>query len=129
VTSFDDLPLSAVRVLDVVDGRLQGVGRLLADLGAEVIRVEPPGGSPDRRSGVMNGDTSLTFAVRNANKTTVVVDPADDDKVQELLGAADLVLVTTATTPYDVSSIRNGRVSNPRLVIVELTDFGLTGVR
>jgi crotonobetainyl-CoA:carnitine CoA-transferase CaiB-like acyl-CoA transferase len=128
VPRSDALPLSEARVLDLVDGRLQGVGRLLADLGAEVVRVEPPSGSSDRLSGVMDGDASLTFLTRNVNKASVVIDPATgEERLQELLGLADIVLVTTRSTPYDVSLIRDARVTNPRLVVVEMTDFGLTG--
>ena len=124
----DALPLDGVRVLDLADGRLQGVGRLLADLGADVVRVEPPGGSPDRRGGVADGDIGLTFAVRNANKRSVVVDPTSGaERLTELVSNSDLVLVTPHNTPYDVALVRRVRTAHARLVIVELTDFGLTG--
>src|SRR3954463_10860082 len=68
MSDITDLPLSGVRILDCVDGPLQGVGRILADLGADVIRVEPPAGSPARHDGQLVDEVSLTFAVRNANK-------------------------------------------------------------
>jgi crotonobetainyl-CoA:carnitine CoA-transferase CaiB-like acyl-CoA transferase len=124
----DPLPLDGMRVLDLADGRLQGVGRLLADLGADVVRVEPSDGSPDRHSGVTDGDIGLTFAVRNANKRSVVVDPVSGAaRLAELVAASDLVLVTSRSTPYDVELVRAGRAEHPRLVIVELSDFGLTG--
>ena len=123
----DALPLGAVRVIDLAAGRLQTVGRLLADLGADVVRVEPPGGSPDRRRGVLDGDVSLTFQVRNVNKRSVTVDPADTESLARLLVTADIVLVTPGDTPYDVAGLRTARVANPRLSIVQLTDFGLTG--
>jgi hypothetical protein len=42
-----DLPLVGVRVVDLTDGRAEGCARLLGDLGADVIRVEPPGGSDE----------------------------------------------------------------------------------
>lgn len=124
----DALPLDGMRVLDLADGRLQGVGRLLADLGADVVRVEPPGGSADRQGGVADSGAQLTFAVRNANKRSVVVDPESGAaRLSELVAVADLVLVTPRSTPYDVDLVRAGRAGHRRLVVVELTDFGLTG--
>lgn len=124
----DPLPLDGMRVLDLADGRLQGVGRLLADLGADVIRVEPPGGSPDRHGGVADDGVGLTFAVRNANKRSAVVDPLfGAARLAELSTAADLVVITPRSTPYDIDLVRAARTGHKRLVIVELTDFGLTG--
>lgn len=56
-----DLSLTGLRVLDLTDGAAQHCGRYLADLGAQVILVEPPGGSPGRADPV-------AFGLRNANK-------------------------------------------------------------
>lgn len=123
------LPLSGTRVLDLADGRVQGIGRLLADLGAQVLRVEPAEGVADRHRGVTDGDASLTFLVRNANKHSVVVDPSDSERLGRLLGDADIVLMTPDSTPYDVAFIRDCGATNPTLVVLEVTDFGLTGPR
>src|SRR5689334_21915360 len=71
-------PLEGIRVVDAVDGPLQTVGRMLADLGAEVIRVEPPKGAPARRRGVTFRDRSLTFEVRNAGKRSLIIDTDSD---------------------------------------------------
>jgi crotonobetainyl-CoA:carnitine CoA-transferase CaiB-like acyl-CoA transferase len=121
------LPLSGVRVLDVADGRLQTVGRMLADLGAEVVRAEPTGGSPDRRSGVVDDGVSLTFATRNANKRSIAVDAADRARLTALAADADLVLLTPDDTPFDPEAVRAARAVAPRLVLLQMTDFGLTG--
>ena len=59
-----------LRVLDLTEDAAEWCGRILADLGAEVIRIEPPGGSPGRRD-------QVGFALRNANKAGVVLDLDD----------------------------------------------------
>ena len=123
-----DRPLSGVRVVDAVDGPLQTVGRVLADLGAEVLRIEAPGGSPARRSGVVHSGRSLTFLLRNAGKKSTVVDlatPAGQAKLLELAASADVVLRDDPGAPTE-DALR-GR--NSRLVVVEMSDFGATGPR
>ena len=70
---------------------------LLGDLGADVIRVEPPGGSPARRSeprlhGGPNDRSSLSFLAFNRNKRSIVLDPKqqdDRDVLQALLARCD----------------------------------------
>ena len=57
------LPLSGTRVLDLADGRVQGIGRLLADLGAHVVRVEPSDGAADRHRGVVDDGVNLTLGL------------------------------------------------------------------
>ena len=123
-----DRPLSGIRVVDAVDGPLQTVGRVLADLGAEVLRIEAPGGSPARRSGVVHSGRSLTFLLRNAGKKSVVVDlatPAGQAKLLELAASADVVLRDDPGAP--TADALRGR--NSRLVVVEMSDFGATGPR
>jgi crotonobetainyl-CoA:carnitine CoA-transferase CaiB-like acyl-CoA transferase len=118
-----DLPLHGVRVISRIDGALQTVGRLLADLGAEVIRVEPAEGSPARRSGVMRDGASVSFAIRNANTRSVVGDDVSDT-LRALLATADILLCDAL--PFSESELRT---INPTLVTVCMTDFGLTGPR
>jgi crotonobetainyl-CoA:carnitine CoA-transferase CaiB-like acyl-CoA transferase len=115
-----------MRVLDLAGGPLQGVGRLLADLGATVLRAEPPGGAPDRRGGVVDAGVSLTFAVRNANKTSVVLDPSSP-LPPALLASTDLLLHTPRYSPYDAAVFADGRRANPRLAVVTMSDFGGVG--
>lgn len=123
-----DRPLSGIRVLDAVDGPLQTVGRVLADLGADVLRIEAPGGSPARRSGVVHSGRSLTFLLRNAGKKSVVLDLETDEgraEFTELAASADVVL-RDVPGDLDVDALRS---RNPRLVVVEMSDFGATGPR
>ena len=69
--------------------------RLFADLGADVLKIEPPAGSPARRALPSVAGASIPFALHNANKRSAVLDPdsaADRDRLIELAGAADIVV-------------------------------------
>ena len=71
--------LSPYRVLDLSDERGQLCGEMLGDLGADVVAVEPPGGSPSRRLGPFAKDdpgpeASLFWAAFNRNKRSVTLD-------------------------------------------------------
>src|SRR5438445_2860414 len=75
-------PLVHLRVVDLTDLRGALAGRLLADLGADVVKVEPPRGDPGRlvppfAGGVAAPDRSLPFLYRNANKRGAVLDLHD----------------------------------------------------
>ena len=68
-------PLEGVRVIDMAEGKGEMCGRFLADLGADVIRVEPPGGAPSRAQAPLHAGVSLRFATHNAGKRGVVDRP------------------------------------------------------
>src|SRR5258705_13766167 len=72
-------------------------GRILADLGADVVKVEPPGGDPLRRIGPFErGDASgrsLRFAAGNAGKRSVAC-LAEDPRLAALFAGADIVIET-----------------------------------
>ena len=90
--------LAGLRVIDMADEKGETCGRFLADLGADVIRVEPPGGGRSRRLPPFHGTSSLSFAVRNANKRGVTLDlaaPADRERLLGLLESADIWIETT----------------------------------
>jgi crotonobetainyl-CoA:carnitine CoA-transferase CaiB-like acyl-CoA transferase len=106
-------PLDGVRVIDMADGMGELCGRFLADLGADVIRVEPPGGAASRTQ------APLRFALHNAGKRGVVVD--DREQLLRLLDGADIWIETGAPAIDDV------RARNPGLVVLSITAFGLTG--
>ncbi|WP_220387323.1 CaiB/BaiF CoA-transferase family protein [Agreia bicolorata] len=119
-----DLPLAGIRVVAVIDGPLQSVGRLLADLGADVVRVEPPSGSSARRAGILLDDTSLTFALKNANTRSITHSGHDTAVLRAELATADIfVFDSLLLSEQDLAGL------NPRLVAVSLTDFGLSGPR
>ncbi|MEZ5406649.1 MAG: CoA transferase [Acidimicrobiales bacterium] len=130
--------LSAYRVLDLSDQRGQLAGQILADLGAEVILVEPPGGSPARAEGPFvaghEGDParSLWFWAYNRGKRSVVLDirsSAGRDEVRRLARHADLAIESAA--PGAMAAIGLGPEDlareNPALVYTSITPFGQTG--
>lgn len=87
--------LESVRVLDLAGGDADAVTRLLADLGADVLKVEPPAGSPARTVAPFLGGVSISFALHNANKRSVTLDPADERdrrRFDELARTADIVV-------------------------------------
>ena len=80
-------PLAGIRVVDLADEKGELAGRLLADFGADVVRVEPPAGARSRRLPPFHGGTSLYFAHHNANKRGVVLDlesEPDRSRLREL---------------------------------------------
>jgi crotonobetainyl-CoA:carnitine CoA-transferase CaiB-like acyl-CoA transferase len=120
-----NLPLRGLRVLDLTHGAPEACGRYLADLGADVVLVEPPGGTIGRAD-------PIAFGLRNANKRGVVVDPADPADVARLIalaGEADLVLESLPQALADSTGITPEALltAHPGLVVVSITDFGRTG--
>src|SRR5437867_8716289 len=93
-------PLAHVRVVELTDIRGALAGRILADLGAEVLKIEPPDGEDGRRRPPFVDDRpgmerSLAFLHRNAGKRSVVLDLAqrhDRDRLDGLLADADIFL-------------------------------------
>lgn len=126
------LPLAGVRILDFCEERGQSCGRLLADLGAEVILVEPPTGSPARRRPPFHGATSLHFAVHAANKRSVTVDLASESgrtRLSALLHTADLLIDGTARGFWAQFGLDYAwlQQQKPDILILSITDFGLSG--
>ena len=94
------LPLAGLRVVDVTVEHAELCARLLGDLGAEVVKVEPPEGSPARALAPVRQGISLSFAVNNAGKLGVALDltaGADVERFHELLDHADVLVTSTAT--------------------------------
>lgn len=92
--ALGDLPLAGLRVIESCR-RVQGplAGRLLVLLGAEVVRIEPPGGDPLRGMPPMAGDYSARFVALNHGKQVVEVDirtPAGQAQVGELVRDGDV---------------------------------------
>ncbi|HEX4093320.1 MAG TPA: CoA transferase [Trebonia sp.] len=102
-------------------------GKLFADAGARVIKVEPPGGDELRRrapAGVdLGGDDSALFQHLNAGKESVIGGPGDPG-VEGLLGRADLVIESFTPAHPIVASWRD---RHPALVVLSITPFGRTG--
>ena len=132
-------PLAHLRVVDLTDLRGALAGRLLADLGADVVKVEPPGGDPDRLRPPFAGDVpgkdrSLPFLYRHANKRGVTLDLHDADGWRRFLGlceCADILIENLGPA----AARRHGlappevRARHPHLIHVAIADFGLSGPR
>jgi crotonobetainyl-CoA:carnitine CoA-transferase CaiB-like acyl-CoA transferase len=121
--------LEGVRVVDLTDGPANLCSRLLADLGAEVVLVEPPGGNALRRSAPVVDGVSLRFAMYNANKKGVALDLASEiDLISlvEMLIGADIVIDGGALAGAGLSA-ELLRARQPGLVVVSVSDFGPEG--
>ncbi len=131
--------LSHVRVLDLTDVRAAMAGRILADLGADVLKVEPPGGDPDRlrapfAGGVASADRSLAFLYRHANKQGAVADLSTGrgrKRLDFLCAHADVLLENFGPVEQARHHLAPAdlRARHPHLVHVALSDFGATGPR
>jgi len=129
--------LTGYRVLDLADSRGAYCARLLADLGADVIKVEGPEGDPGRRIPPFAGDAphiekSLYFLYRNANKRGITLDLKTGEgraNLQSLVKTAD-VLVENSQPGYMVGLGLGYPVLkeiNPGLVMASITEFGQSG--
>ena len=126
--------LDGVRVLDLSSGTADAVTRLLADLGADVLKVEHPGGNPGRAAPPTLANASIPFALRNANKRSAVLDPmeeADFSRFLELAAEADIVVEDGPDGLAGAFGTSGAELAaqSPHLVVLTVTDFGATGPR
>lgn len=129
-----ELPLSRLRIVDTAEGTQSQVARLLADLGADVIKVESPGGCADRRTPPTINGRSVGFALRNANKRSVILDPAHDpDRSRFLALVADADVLIDSGKPVQANLFGHSceDLANrfEHLVVMSVTDFGQEGPR
>ena len=130
--------LAGYSVLDLTVERGWLCGRLFADLGAEVIKVEPPGGDPGRAKGLFADpvrphiEENLSWWFQNRGKSSVVLDlddAADRGRLLELVDDADVVIESFAPGWLDARGV--GRevllARKPSLVVTSITPFGCTG--
>lgn len=126
--------LAGIRVVDLSQN-LAGpyAGQILADLGADVIKVEPPGGDPARAWGPpFQGGESPLFQCANRNKRSVVLDLHDDagrEALRRLAKGADVFIQAfragvVERLGFGYSSVR---ALNPAVVYVSVTAFGTEG--
>jgi crotonobetainyl-CoA:carnitine CoA-transferase CaiB-like acyl-CoA transferase len=127
-------PLSGIRVLELAN-YIAGpyCGTLLADLGAEVIKIENPrGGDFSRATGPFVGGESAGFLALNRNKTSVTLDlkhPRGKELLLELAKTADVLIEnfrpgTMAGLGLDYAPVS---MANPRLIYCSASGFGQTG--
>lgn len=130
--------LQGLRVVECsVAGAAAYTGKLMADLGADVIKVEGPHGDPSRRLGPFPGgqphyEKSGTFLYLNCNKQGVTLNlrvPRGRGLLDRLLAEADVFVHDYSPPEADAMGITYGRISalNPRLVMTSITPFGQDG--
>jgi crotonobetainyl-CoA:carnitine CoA-transferase CaiB-like acyl-CoA transferase len=129
--------LSPYRVLDLTTERGLLCGQMLGDLGADVIKVEPPGGSPARMIPPFFGDQphpdrSLYWWAYNRNKRSITADlehPQGREIVLSLIKRADFLI--ESFNPGYLESLGLGypelAALNPALIYVSITPFGQDG--
>lgn len=126
-------PLEGIRVLDltrVLSGPFCSM--MLGDMGAEVIKIEPPKGDPVREQGAMPNGFSWYFAAFNRNKKSIVLDlysEAGKEVLARLIRDADVMVDNfrpgvLARMGFDEARLKQ---LNPRLVTANINGFGSTG--
>ncbi len=133
-TNLTGVLLAELRVLDLCDGDADAVTRLFADLGADVLKVEPPSGNAGRSQLPSVAGASVPFALNNANKRGCVLDPADPrdhNRFSDLVAGADIVVDSGnpgRAAEFGTSCAELSR-RYPHLVAMSVTDFGVDGPR
>ncbi len=130
--------LADIRVLDLTGPQAELTGRILADLGAEVVKIEPPNGCGSRRRPPFvagrEGDieSSLFWQAFGLGKRSVVLDlhaTGDRASFLELVRGADIVI--ESAVPGELEALGLGpedlAAINPSLLHVSVTPFGRTG--
>ena len=138
MTQNNSGPLAGLRVLDLAGESGLFCGRMLGELGAEVIKIEPPGGDSFRARGPWlageehNPEASLYHLHYNVNKKSVTLNllkPEGQILFKQMATSADVVLETT--TPGEMNALGIGfeslREVNPRLIYTTITPFGQNG--
>jgi formyl-CoA transferase len=127
-------PLAGIRVVELGNYiAAPTAGRLLADFGAEVIKVERPGtGDELRRWRLHGGDTSMLFRTINRNKKSITLDLRSESGVQavrELIEVSDVLVENFRPGTLESWGLGPDVLDalNPRLVVARISAFGQTG--
>jgi len=130
-------PLAGFRILDLATERAELAGRVLADLGAEVIVIEPPGGSSSRRTPPFDeraeaAGESLYWAAVGIGKQSVVLDLEDTDDRATLVKLAETAdALVESFDPGYMASLGLGfddlAAVNPTLIYTSVTPYGQSG--
>jgi crotonobetainyl-CoA:carnitine CoA-transferase CaiB-like acyl-CoA transferase len=129
--------LGSLRVIEMGDEQAEYCGLVLASLGADVIKVEPPGGSPTRHVPPFYEDhpdpnRSLMFWNYNRGKRSVVLDLATRDgrsDLRSLIARADVLLQSGRPGEFDSMGLSPGLLRDefPSLIVARMTPFGDDG--
>ncbi|MBN2062745.1 MAG: CoA transferase [Deltaproteobacteria bacterium] len=129
--------LESVKALDLTDFQGFFCGRILADMGVDVIKIEKPGGDPSRdigpfHKGKIDSERSLFWFAYNANKRGITLDIEREEGreiFKKLVKAADFIIES-----YPVDYMRTIGLDyselckiNPKIIVVSITPFGSKG--
>ena len=134
-TNGVELPLSGVKVIEICQiAAGPFCGMLLGDLGADVIKIEPPNGDAMRQWPPISGGFSENFASVNRNKRAIVLDLKSPEHLQtalELVRQADVLLENNRPGVMDRLGLGYEAVSTicPELIYCSISAFGQTGPR
>ena len=126
-------PLAGLKVIEL--GQLIAgpfAGKFFADFGAEVIKIEPPGGDPLRKWRKLHRGTSLWWYVQNRNKKSVTADlrlPEGQEIVRRIAKGADVVIENFRPGTLEKWGLgyESLAADNPGLVMLRLSGFGQSG--
>lgn len=131
--------LTGLRVIELSNERCAWAGKLLADMGADVILVEPPGGDAAREYGPFlddepGADRSLYWWHHHTSKRGIVLDletDADRAALRKLAASADIFLEAEPPGVLAAKGLDHPELlaANPRLVYCSITPFGRSGPR
>ena len=126
-------PLEGIRILDLTAVISGPTGTaILADQGADVIKVESPGGDLSRRIGPAKGDMSATYITCNRGKRSIVLDlkrPEAREVIHDLVKWADVLVENFRPGAMDRLGLGYDAMArvNPKLIYASITGFGPTG--
>ena len=130
-------PLSGYRVLELADHKGEFCGKLLGDMGADVIKIEPPGGQSTRTIGpfvddVPNRHRSLNFWQYNTSKRGITLNLETEDGralFRSLVSGADIILESYEPGYLQFLGLGYGDLEglNPRVIMCSITPFGQMG--
>jgi crotonobetainyl-CoA:carnitine CoA-transferase CaiB-like acyl-CoA transferase len=129
--------LESFRVLDLTDYKGFFCGKILADLGADVIKIEKPGGDPARRIGpfyknIPDPEKNLHWFAYNLNKRSITLDietPGGKNLFKRLVQISHFVIESYPAGYLDEIGLgyKDLTAINPRIIVTSITPFGHTG--
>ena len=129
------MPLSGLRVIDLTDERGIYGAKLLADLGADVVRPEPPEGDPLRQRGPLlaadkTAQTSLWHAFFASNRRFFSLDLNAEEgqkQLNQLLQHADIVLTCDGAFAVEEANLADHLEQRAELIVIDVSSFGTAG--
>ena len=130
---MSSVPLTGIRVLDLGSMVAAPLGAtLLGDMGADVIKIEPPGGEEGRRIGPRRGDDTGLYVGVNRNKRGMVLDlttPDGQDVLRRLVATADIVIHNVRSPAREKLRLDYAALAavRPDVILITVSTYGERG--